>query len=191
MHIKKYLLSAAAALTVTTSLSAGDSGLYIGLGYADTNIDLAFDGLNIDKDLLNLSTDSIVFLAGYDLNEYFGVEGRYYLNASEAGYEYYLGNTPLSGQYKAESFALYAKPQYKLAMLNFYALLGVTANDYTANTLLGGNNDDTLFTWGAGVKFNITDSLGAFVDYTNLGESDNVLTNTDLESWNIGFSYKF
>ncbi len=191
MSIKTYLLSAAAAVAVTTSVSAGDSGLYLGLGYANTNIDLAVDGLDIKKDLLDLSTDSIVFLAGYDMNEYFGVEGRYYLNSSKAGYEYYLGNTPLSGEYQAESFALYAKPQYKLAMLNFYALLGVTANDYTANTLLGGNNDDTLFSWGAGVKFNITNSLGAFVDYTNLGESDNILTNTDLESWNIGFSYKF
>jgi opacity protein-like surface antigen len=189
--MKNYFLSAAAFLALTASLSAADSGLYVGLGYANTNIDLAFDGHNVDKDLLNLSTDSIVLLAGYDFNQYLGVEGRYYLNASEAAYENKFNGTLLSGKYKAESFALYAKPQYKFAMLNFYALLGVTANDYTANTLLGGNNNDTLFTWGAGIKFNLTDSLGAFVDYTNLGESDNVLTNTDLDSWNIGFSYKF
>ncbi len=184
-----------ASLTVLTLCTAptiaDESGLYLGAGYANTNIDLAFDGRNIDKDLLNLSTDSILFLAGYDINEYFGIEGRYYLNASEAGYEYYVGNTPLSGAYKAESFAVYAKPQYKIAMFNLYALLGVAANDYTANALLGSNKNDTLFTWGAGVKFNITQSLGAFVDYTNLGESEGVITNSDLDSWNIGFSYKF
>ena len=186
-----FFVSLAAFTFYTTDVPANESGLYIGAGYANTNIDLALDGLNIDKDLLNLSTDSILFLAGYDINEYFGIEGRYYLNASEAGYEYYVGNTPLSGAYKAETFAMYVKPQYKLAMLNVYALLGVAANDYTANTLLGGDSDSTLFTWGAGIKFNLTQSFGAFVDYTNLGESDNILTNTDLSSWNIGFSYKF
>jgi len=76
-------------------------------------------------------------------------------------------------------------------MLNIYALLGMASNDYTVNSFLGGNNDDTLFSWGAGVKFNITQSLGAFVDYTNMGETDTILSNTDLSSWNIGFSYKF
>ena len=190
--MKHLILSSFTAIVLATSSTvADDSGLYIGLGYANTNIDLAFDGLNVDKDLLNLSTDSIVLMAGYDLNQYFGIEGRYYLNASEAGYEYYLGDTVLSGEYKAESFALYAKPQYSISMLNLYLLLGVTANDYTANTLFSGGSDDTLFTWGAGVKLKITESFGAFVDYTNLGESENIINKTDLESWNIGFSYKF
>jgi len=186
--MKQILLSALTFLTLSqTALQAEDQGLYLGLGYANTNIDVTAS----DIDIGDLSTDSIVFLAGYDFNEYLGIEGRYYLNSSEAGYEYYLGNTPLSGNYKAESFALYAKPQYNFMMLNIYALLGVTSNDYTTNSLLGGDNDDTLFSWGAGVKFNITQSLGAFVDYTNLGESDNTLIDTDLSSWNIGFSYKF
>ena len=190
--MKRLLLSSFALFAIGNStLSADDNGLYLGLGYANTNIDLQLDELNVEKTLLDLSTDSVVLLAGYDFNEYLGVEGRYYLNASEAAYRYYLGDTPLSGSYKAESFAVYAKPQYKLSMLNFYALLGVTANDYTANALLGGSDNATLFSWGAGVKFNLTQSFGAFVDYTNLGESDNILTNTDLSSWNIGFSYKF
>jgi opacity protein-like surface antigen len=187
--MKKLLLSSLTLFALSQSaLYAEGQGLYLGLGYANTNINLSTYN---DIELGDLSTDSIVMLAGYDFNEYLGVEGRYYLNSSEAGYEYYLGNTPLSGEYKAESFALYAKPQYNIAMLNFYALLGVTSNDYTTNSLLGGDNDDTLFSWGAGVKFNITQSLGAFVDYTNLGESDNILSTTDLSSWNIGFSYKF
>jgi len=186
--MKKLLLSAATILTLGQStLYAEGQGLYIGLGYADTNIDISA----ADIDIGDLSTDSVVFLAGYDFNKYLGVEGRYYLNSSEAAYEYELGNTPLSSKYKAESFAIYAKPQYNFMMLNIYALLGMSSNDYTANSFLGGDSDDTLFSWGAGVKFNFTQSLGAFVDYTNMGETDTILTNTDLSSWNIGFSYKF
>jgi len=186
--MKKILLSAVALFALgQSSLHAEGQGLYIGLGYANTNIDVSTDY----ADLGDLSTDSVVFLAGYDFNEYLGIEGRYYLNSSEAAYEYYLADTPLSGKYKAESFAIYAKPQYNFMMLNIYALLGMSSNDYTATTLLGGDSSDTLFSWGAGVKLNITQSLGAFVDYTNMGESDNILSSTDLSSWNIGFSYKF
>ncbi|MCF6205695.1 MAG: hypothetical protein L3J47_02205, partial [Sulfurovum sp.] len=76
-------------------------------------------------------------------------------------------------------------------MLNMYALLGLASNNYTVDSFLGGESDDTLFSWGAGVKFNFTQSLGAFIDYTNMGESDGILTSTDLASWNIGFTYKF
>ncbi len=186
--MKHILLSALTFFALSqTMLKAEDQGLYVGLGYANTNIDISASNINIG----DLSTDSIVFLAGYDFNEYLGVEGRYYLNSSEAAYEYELGNTPLSGKYKAESFAIYAKPQYNFMILNIYALLGMSSNDYTVNSFLGGDKSDTLFSWGAGVKFNITQSLGAFVDYTNMGETDTILTNTDLSSWNIGFSYKF
>jgi len=187
--MKKLLLFASIVFTLSqTALHAEKEGLYVGLGYASTNIDLSTYN---DIELGDLSTDSVVLLAGYDFNEYLGVEGRYYLNSSEAEYAYRRGNIPLYGEYKAESFALYAKPQYSIAILNIYALLGVTSNDYTANSLLGGDSDDTLFSWGAGVKFNITQSLGVFVDYTNLGESENIFSAADLSSWNIGFSYKF
>jgi len=190
--MKNILLASLATLTLGTSaLSANDSGLYLGLGYAATNIDITIDGLNAkDQDILDASTDSIILLAGYDINKYFGVEGRYYLNATEAAFEYELRNTPLSGAYKAESFALYAKPQYNLGLITLYGLLGVSFNDYTVNTLLGGSNNDALFSWGGGAKFNVTQSLGLFVDYTDMGKSDNI-TNTDLTSWNLGVSYRF
>ncbi len=190
--MKRLLLASIAACTFQhTVLAADDSGLYVGVGYAHTNVNLKLDTQIIQDTLLDTATDSVVLKAGYDLNQYFGLEGRYYFNASEAAYQYYLGNTPVSGSYKAHSFAFYAKPQYSLAMLNFYGLLGVSANDYTLNNILGSKSSDTLFSWGAGVKFKLTESFGAFVDYTDLGKSSDAVTNKDLSSWNIGFSYKF
>ena len=190
--MKNALLATLATLTLgTNALSADDNGLYLGLGYAATNIDLTVDGLPDDtNNILDASTDSIILLAGYDINKYIGVEGRYYLNASEAAFEYKLRNTPLSGTYKAESFTLYAKPQYNLGLITVYGLVGVAFNDYTVSNLLGGDDSDALFSWGGGAKFNVTQSLGLFVDYTDLGESTN-LTNTNLTSWNLGVSYRF
>jgi len=188
--MKNILLASLATFTLGTSiLSAEDSGLYLGLGYAATNINLTVDSLPANKqNLLDASTDSVVLLAGYDFNKYIGAEGRYYLNASSVAFDYYLGNIPLD--YKAESFALYAKPQYNLGLITLYGLLGVSFNNYTVNTVLGGNNNDALFSWGGGAKFNVTQSLGLFVDYTDMGKSNNI-TNTDLTSWNLGVSYRF
>ena len=170
--MKKLLLMTLATLTIgsSTLIADNDSGLYISLGYASANIDVTIDGLDADKQkILDSSTDSVILMAGYDFNNYFGVEGRYYVNGSSLAYDYYLGDTLLSGEYKAESFALYAKPQYNFGLITVYALAGVSFNDYTIDTLLGGNQNDALFSWG-GVKIQCDKSLGIFSYYTDLGK---------------------
>lgn len=189
--MKKILLSTIAMFTMgsTTLLSANDSGLYLGLGYASTNVNLTVDGLPDDiNEILDEATNSVVLLAGYDFNNYFGIESRYYLNTSSIAFEYYLGNLPV--EYKAESLTFYAKPQYNMGVMTIYGLVGVAYNDYTANTILGGDNSEALFSWGAGAKFNVTQSLGLFLDYTDFGESSTII-NSSLTSWNLGISYKF
>lgn len=185
--MKKIVLSALATLAIANnSLQAEEAGLYLGLGYAYTTIDFGVSGDLLTLPRFDVATDSVVFLAGFDLNEYFGIEGRYYWNITSAVADEYnaLG---LLDEYKAESFAFYAKPQYSFDVISLYALLGVTMNDYTA---LLQSSDDTLFSWGAGAKLNITESFSAFVDYTDLGETDTLLT-TRLSSWNFGIAYKF
>lgn len=185
--MNKIALSALAALAIgNSSLQAENSGLYLGLGYAYTTIDFGVDTTFIDFDAFDVATDSIVFLAGYDFNNWIGIEGRYYWNITSAVVEG-INDYGLLDEYKAESFAFYVKPQYSFDMLSIYALLGVTMNDYT---LLLQSSEDTLFSWGLGAKFNFTESFGAFVDYTDLGEADFLLT-TGLSSWNFGITYKF
>jgi len=189
--MKKIILSTLTMITIgsTTLLTANDTGIYLGLGYANTNINLTADGLSDEiKEILDESTNSVMILAGYDINSYFGVESRYYINNSSIAFDYYLGNLPL--EYKAESLTFYAKPQYNMGIMTIYGLAGVAYNDYTADTILGGSNSEALFSWGAGAKFNVTQSLGLFLDYTDLGESASLI-NTDLSSWNLGVSYKF
>ena len=176
-----------AALSIGSSaLMADNSGFYIGGGYAYTTVDLTLSTEWLDLPSFNAATDSILILAGYDFNDYIGVEGRYYWNiTSGIKYEYDLYG--LLDDYKAESFAFYLKPQYNFDALAIYGLLGFTMNDYTA---LAQSSDETLFSWGGGAKFNFTESFSAFVDYTDLGTSDMILS-TDLSSWNFGLSYKF
>ena len=189
--MKKILLSTLTILAIgSTTLQADDEGIYLGLGYASTNIDVTIDSLSEENQkLLDSSTDSVVLLAGYNFNEYVGLEGRYYINNSSLAYDYYLGDTELSDAYEAESLTLYVKPQYNFGLITVYGLVGMSANSYTTSNLSGSDND-TLFSWGGGAKFNVTQSLGLFADYTDLGENDETLT-TGLSSWNIGFSYIF
>ena len=192
--MKQIFLTTLATLTIgMITLSADENtGLYVGLGYAATNIDLTVGDNIIDTNLniLDTGTDSILLISGYDINSYFALEGRYLINATEAAVEYETSNTPLSGNYKADTFAIYAKPKYNLGAVTLYGLLGFAYNDYTLDAILGGNNDDTLFSWGGGAKFNVTQSIGLFVDYTDFGESDN-LVKTNITSWNFGATYKF
>lgn len=189
--MKKITLSILATLAIgSSSLYAEDSGLYLGVAYSNTNVDFSTssDFYN-DTSVFDVSTDSLLLLAGYDINEYVGVEGRYYWNITSMGVEYYASGVPIIQDYNAESFAFYVKPQYSFDMITVYALLGVAMNDYTA-LALSSINDDTLFSWGIGAKFNMTQSFGAFVDYTDLGETEDIMT-TDLSSWNLGITYKF
>ncbi len=188
--MKKILLSTLAILAIgNSSLHAEGNGLYLGVGYSSTNIDLSIPSTLYEDNILDEATDSVLFMAGYDFNEYVGIEVRYSINSSSLAFDYYLSDTPLEGTYEAETLAFYVKPQYNFGLITVYGLLGVAMNDYTANTLLGAE-DETLFSWGAGAKFNITESFGAFVDYTDLGETDEIIT-TALTSWNVGLSYKF
>ena len=188
LAMKKITLSLLSALTLGSSaLYAENAGLYLGLGYSKTNVDFSLSSEIIDTNLFDASTDSLVTIAGYDINEYIGVEGRYYWNVTSMAVDYYVGGIPLLGDYNAESFALYAKPQYSFDMISIYALIGVSMNNYTA---LLQSTDETLFSWGGGIKLNMTQSFGVFIDYTDLGESDQLIT-TGLSSWNMGLSYKF
>ena len=185
--MKKTALSILTALSLSSgTLYADNAGFYIGGGYAYTTVEFTASTDWFDLPSFEANTDSIVLLAGFDFNDYFGIEGRYYWNTT-SGVKYEYNPLGLLDDYEAESLTLYAKPQYSFDMLSIYGLLGITMNDYTA---LAQSGDDSLFSWGIGAKFNLTQSFGLFVDYTDLGESD-VILGTGLSSWNFGLSYKF
>lgn len=176
-----------AALSIGNSaLVADNAGLYIGGGYAYTTIDFSASNDWFDLPSFDATMDSIILLAGFDFNDYIGVEGRYYWNTT-SGIKYQYNYFDLLDDYKAESFTIYAKPQYSFDMISIYALLGLAMNSYTA---LAQSGDDTIFSWGGGVRFKLTESFALFADYTDLGESDVLLT-TGISSWNFGLSYKF
>jgi hypothetical protein len=185
--MKKTILSMLAALSIGSgTLYADNAGFYIGGGYAYTTVEFSASSDWLDLPTFDADTDSVILLAGFDFNDYIGVEGRYYWNIT-SGVKYEYSPFGLLDDYEAQSLALYAKPQYNLDVISFYALLGFTMNSYTA---LAQSGDETIFSWGLGGKLILTESFGIFVAYTDLGEGDVILT-TGLSSWNFGLTYKF
>ena len=184
--MKKSIIAAAVLSLGSMTAQADNAGFYIGGAYAYTTVEFTAGNNWFDLPSLDANTDSFIALAGFDFNDYIGVEGRYYWNIT-SGLKYEYNPVGILDNYEANSLALYAKPQYNMDFASIYALIGFTMNSYTA---LAQSGDDTIFSWGGGVRFTLTDSFSVFADYTDLGESDFIVT-TGLSSWNLGLSFKF
>ena len=130
---------------------------------------------------------NITLLAGYNLNEYIAVEGRYTTSIA------YDDNIDMDG------WSLFVKPQYPVSeAFSVYALLG-----YGGVNLFGVSGssviidvDDTGFQWGLGLSYDVTENIEIFVDYTNLAnDMDGIyrtsLTEADTDALTVGLTYSF
>ena len=144
-----------------------------------------------------------VFRAGYDYNEFIGLEARY-LKADQS-----------SDVQVNEHYGIYLKPQYHITdAINIYGLLGYGKTDFTCSlNQKTGEKTTTLskskFNWGVGMEVDLTadkaegvyargfdgqgdqeTSWGLWVDYQNLLKEDGKY-NTDLNVVTAGVTYDF
>lgn len=138
---------------------------YVGAGYSYMNMDA----------LTEHDGDEVLLLAGYNFNQYFGVEARY------AGLTDCL-----------ENYGIYAKPMYPFGPLTVYGLVGYGEATYDNGVR---DNSGDGFQWGLGANYAVTENIGVFVDYTNLYDDDefdgNVASDVTVDSINVGMTYKF
>lgn len=183
--MKKFNLSLVAFLTMSAFATAGGDiapvepiietpmieestgPFYAGLGYAYMNMD--------PDNSSEVNGDAVLLLAGYNFNQYIGVEGRY------------SGLTDC-----LENSAIYLKPMYPMGGITLYGLLGYGQVDYDGGQSLS----ESGFQWGLGANHEITENIGVFVDYTSFYDDtgfDGQLPNQDVlaDSINIGFTYTF
>ena len=151
----------------TPMVEESTGSFYAGLGYSYMNLD---PDNNSEAD-----GDAVLLLAGYNFNQYIGVEGRY------SGLTDCLENT-----------AIYLKPMYPMGGITLYGLLGYGQVDYDHGVSLS----ESGFQWGLGASYEVVENIGVFVDYTNLYDDtgfDGALPNQDVlaDSINVGFTYTF
>ncbi len=228
--MKKITSSIVAALAVSTFAFAGGDiapvepevsvpevvestpgSFYVGLGYSYISADYleadysnAAPGAPIPMMDGEMTADSMLFLAGYNFNQYIGIEGRYTMNigdlSADGGY-YDTFNTSAD----ISNIAGYVKLMYPIGALNVYGLLG-----YGKTTLVDGKKvmaappstdvtfsdlSESGFQWGIGANYAVTDNLGIFVDYTKLNDGDDfdpiVFDDVSVDAISVGVTYTF
>ena len=167
-------------------MDTDESSFYVGVAMAatstrDSSVSLSFTSVKSGQDRLG----NVTFLAGYNINKYFAVEGRYTTTFTD------------EDLVEMDGLSLYAKPQYPINNeFSLYALLGygtVTMDPVNGSSV---NVDESGFQWGLGVNWEVANNTGIFVDYTSLAsEMDGIYYNgalkVDADQINVGVTYKF
>jgi outer membrane immunogenic protein len=217
--MKKVVLSITAAAALSTFAMAGgdiapapvatpdNSGFYFGIGYSAASFNMSnfsYKG-QVDPDNPKADTDisAGLFQAGYQINEYLSIEGRWTHYLTDVKYSDNNNNGELD--LSLDNIGLYLKPQYSFGNITAYALIGYgwTRADGTltmGNDSVNFSDTDGDFQWGLGAAFHLSDHTSIFADYTYLHNGskfedtingDKVGFDGDLYTFNIGMTYKF
>lgn len=175
-----------------------NSSFYLGLAMASVS---ARDA-GISMDIFNVTAGqdrlgNVSLLAGYNYNQYIGVEGRY--------------TTSLTNEDMVvmDGWSLFVKPQYPVSeKFSVYGLLGFGGitldNEHTPGVVVHNgvpvlentDVDDNGFQWGLGLSYVVTENIDVFFDYTSLAnDMDGVFytgaSQADVDAFTLGLTYKF
>ncbi len=172
---------------------------YVGLGYSYMNNSLTlknyFSGDRLDGDIQG---NALTLLAGYNVNEYFALEGRY-SNALgdlsvDGSINEFDGGINLGGE--MSNIAFYLKPMYTSDDITFYGLLGYgkVKLELDSVDILTESN----FQWGLGLSFDAGKYLDKFfIDYVRLYDdsagslNQGFDVNLAIDTFTVGLTYKF
>lgn len=181
---------------------------YVGIGYSNLKMEVDcvtreyyWDGtlLNTDRYSDDDRANGVLFLGGYEFNDYLAIEGRWTVALEDFKFK---DNTEISYY----NIALYIKPHFDVGDFSIYGLLGYGYSHFDDDNDIDGGDSD--FQYGAGLSYKITENLSIFADYTVLYNKDNSdpfhlssstpgvgseTTNCDVkvDSINVGFTYRF
>ncbi len=206
--MKKYTLSiAACALMGTLAMAGGDiapvepvvdtpvvaavqNGFYVGTAYGYMGDEYTRSPNTMDPKSFDESYSAWMFQAGYKINNYIAVEGRYWASMSDISVKNQLNQGyDLQG---ADAWGLYVKPMYPVTdAIDIYALLGYASMDHNSKKL----NDGDGFSWGLGASYGVTENIDLFVDYVSIYDDDRsfsgVTKDITIDSVNFGVTYNF
>jgi len=183
-----------------------DSGFYLGLayGYADISQDYSgFDGRFTWNEKIEDNFNTIMLQAGYKINTYFTLEGRYWNSVGDGDWTDTWDGGSSGSNSDFSAWGVYVKPMYPVTEeFDVYALLGYGNVNYDSHYGQDDpvhNLDDEGFQWGLGASYEFTDNFAVFADYVELynddmtdiwdGGQENI--DSTIYTINIGVTYKF
>jgi len=194
-------------IVVVEEVVESTGGLYLGIAYGFMNTEITDTtyplGGTLENTWLDEDFSSIMLQAGYDFNQYVGIEGRYWFGLDS---DSTLGRGDLGGNINADvtvdAWGVYVKPMYPVSdAFTVYALLGYAGADIEidANNFTYTTDSVDGFSWGIGAEYRFTDAVGLFVDYVSVYDDDedfivnggDVNTEATITSFNLGVNYRF
>jgi len=165
-----------------------ERAFYLGVGLGDIAV-------NDDTTKEEISATTWVFQAGYQVNDYLALEGRYSMNIGSVDYD--AGTlTGVSTGFDGEiyTWGVYVKPMYPIGDFSLYGLLGY--GGVMLEDLAGGDAEENGFHWGLGASYEFKENISVFVDYVSLYDDkgfDYRAQQDDINSdtWTVGLSFKF
>ena len=171
---------------------------YLGLGYAYTfanvNVPDRYLGKGYDMDI---QSDNLFFVAGYDINKYVAVETRYTFSTTDLDFDFngYTTSGGMSWGGDISNVGLYVKPKYSVEDVTVYALLGYGHIRVDIDNI--GDHSENEFQWGAGISMDVGNSIINntktlfFLDYMKYLDGENGQISYSVESINAGIAFKF
>ncbi len=180
------------------------TGFYVGGAYGYVTAESTASLYNYEVTTFDENYNSVMIDAGYEINEFVAVEGRYWFGVNKTvDYGDFDGDL-YSVDSRVDAWGVYVKPQYSFASAKVYALAGYASTEYDVTgkmDVVSAKYKETLdgFSWGLGAAYAINDSIEVFVDYVNMYDSDSdfveygdiVTYNDTLSTVNVGLNYKF
>ncbi len=189
---------------VEIAIAPVNNGFYIGGAYGFETAESTVSDYNYEYTTFDNDYDSIMVNAGYNINEFVAVEGRYWFGVEQTvdygamdGYLYSVDS-------RLDTWGIYVKPQYSFDAVKVYGLLGYASSEYDLTGKLGviaEKYSETLdgFSWGLGAAYSFNDNIDLFVDYVNMYDDKTdfndygyISTYEDtISTVNVGVIYNF
>ncbi len=161
------------------------SDVYVGAGIGKVTLDVSSTNEE-------LSTKPVTLLAGFDINKYVGVEGRYSKGFQDVDYTGANLSKSLDSRYG--NIAVYLKAGYEIQNFKPYVLLGYGETEFT--NLEGFDRKEAGFQYGGGVEYKINKHWHIFVDYVREYDGTGFdgrarLEDITVDHATLGFRYQF
>jgi OOP family OmpA-OmpF porin len=182
-NLSKAAIVATTILALAPVAATADSGFYFGASVGNSTLKDDFNGFDVDT-----SSNSVRFIAGWQFNKYFSLEGGYQ-NFGTFEQRFDVGGTPVDVSLKADGFTLGATGFIPLPKDFFlYGRAGAFFwdGDSELNNVSQAKPEDTNPYYGGGVKYALTENISLLGDWT-LYE----LEDTQTEVFALGFTYRF
>ena len=172
-------LATVAALAILTASSVSAEGFYVGAGISQERIK---EGLPV-----SVKSTNAIALIGYDINDMISVEAETSLPVSKGSFA--GANISVNHTAVFAKFTLPTSGSFKP-----FARAGMTKGTYKAEVISLGDYDykvnDTVFSYGIGAEWAMSEKFGLRVDYSMMEMSDDG-SPADVEVIALSSVYRF